>query len=71
MHLTLDRPQAVVAELRDALGRVVLARSAQALGAGPQQLVLPTAGLPAGLYVLHLRRAGEGRTEVLKVLKAE
>lgn len=71
VHLTLDRPQAVVAELRDALGRVVLARSAQALGAGPQQLVLPTAGLPAGLYVLHLRRAGEGRTEVLKVLKAE
>ena len=71
VHLTLDRAQAVSAELRDALGRVVLHHPAQALGAGPQQLVLPTAALPAGLYVLHLRRAGEGRTEVLKVVKAE
>ncbi|WP_310394501.1 hypothetical protein [Hymenobacter sp.] len=71
VRLTLDRPRAVATELRDALGRVVLRRPAQPLGAGPRQLVLPTAGLPAGLYTLHLYRAGEGRPEVLKVVKAE
>jgi len=71
VHLSLSRPQPVAAELRDALGRVVLRRPAQPLGTGPQQVVLPTAGLPAGLYVLHLHFTQESRTEVLRVVKAE
>jgi hypothetical protein len=71
VQLTLASPQAVTAELHDALGRLVLARPAQLLGAGAQQLVLPTATLPAGLYTLHLRVAGEPRAEILKVVKTE
>ena len=67
----LARPQAVCLALHDALGRTVLVRPAAALAAGSQQLVLDTQVLPAGLYTLHIGLLGEGRTEVLKVLKAE
>lgn len=67
----LARPQPVRLALHDALGRTVLTRAATALAAGNQRLVLDTQFLPAGLYTLHLELAGEGRTEVLKVLKAE
>ena len=65
----LARPQLVALTLRDALGRVVLLRPAAPLPAGNQQLILDTQRLPAGLYTLHLALEGEGRTEVLKVLK--
>ena len=67
----LSYAQLVTATLRDALGRVVYAAPAAPLPAGPRQLVLPTAGLPAGLYLLQLQFAGEGRSEVLRVVKAE
>ena len=67
----LSRAQPVAATLRDALGRVVATVPARPLGAGPQQLALPTAGLPAGLYLLQLQFAGEARSEVLRVVKAE
>ena len=65
----LARPQPVALTLHDALGRAVLLRPAAPLPAGNQQLVLDTHHLPAGLYTLHLALEGEGRTEVLKVLK--
>ncbi|MDO7850343.1 hypothetical protein [Hymenobacter convexus] len=68
---TLVHSQAVALTLHDGLGRVVLARPAAPLPGGKQQLVLPTASLPAGVYSLHLRFEGEGRTEVLRVLKAQ
>jgi hypothetical protein len=32
---------------------------------------LVTAGLPGGVYTLHLQLVGEARTEVLRVLKAQ
>ena len=67
----LARPQAVRLALHDALGRTVMVRPAAAAAAGSQQLVLDTQVLPAGLYTLHIGLLGEGRTEVLKVLKAE
>jgi hypothetical protein len=67
----LASAQPVGAALYDALGREVRAVPAARLGAGAQQLVLPTSGLPVGMYTLHLRFVGEGRREVLKVLKAE
>jgi hypothetical protein len=68
----LSRPQAVGLTLRDALGRVVReVAPASPQPAGARQLSLPTAGLPVGVYTLHLHFAGEGRTEVLRVLKAE
>ncbi len=65
----LASPQPVGAILFDALGRQVHAVPAVALGAGSRQLVLSTAGLPAGVYTLHLHFAGETRSEVLKVAK--
>ncbi len=65
----LARPQPVALVLHDGLGRTVLTRPATAQPAGAQQLELDTRALPAGLYTLHLAFGGEGRTEVLKVLK--
>jgi hypothetical protein len=65
----LRGPQTVVLALHDALGRVVLQRNEARLAVGPQQLSLATAGLPAGLYTLHLSFVQSSRTEVLKVLK--
>ena len=67
----LARPQPVRLALHDALGRTVLAQPAAPLAAGPQQLVLATSHLPAGLYTLHIELLGEGRSEVLKVVRAE
>jgi hypothetical protein len=67
----LASAQPVEAALYDALGREVRAVPATQLGTGLRQLVLPTTDLPAGLYTLHLRFAGEGRREVLQVAKAE
>ena len=63
--------QPVGAALYDALGRQVRAVPPAPLGLGSRQLVLPTTGLPAGVYTLHLTFVGEGRREVLKVAKAE
>jgi len=68
---SLARPQPVNLALCDALGRVVLENAAVPLTAGVRQLTLATAGLPAGVYTLHLRFAQDGRTEVLRVLKAQ
>lgn len=67
----LSRPQAVGLTLRDALGRVVRQQAAAPRPSGSQRLLLATAGLPGGIYTLYLQFAGEGRTEVLRVLKAE
>ena len=67
----LARPQAVAAELRDALGRTVRQVPGAAFAAGAGRLEVPTAGLPAGVYTLHLHFAGEKRHEVLKVVKAD
>ncbi|MGI4864736.1 MAG: hypothetical protein ACRYFZ_12500 [Janthinobacterium lividum] len=67
----LASAQPVGATLYDALGRQVRAVPAASLGTGSRQLVLPTAGLPAGIYMLHLHFAAEGRREVLQVVKAE
>jgi hypothetical protein len=71
VSFVLASAQPVEAALYDALGREVRAVPATQLGTGLRQLVLPTTGLPAGLYTLHLRFAGEGRREVLQVAKAE
>jgi hypothetical protein len=68
---TLTRPQPVSLTLRDALGRTVQASPATVQPAGARQLALSTAGLPAGVYSLHLHFAGDNRTEVLRVLKTE
>ncbi|GAB3853386.1 hypothetical protein GCM10028822_22110 [Hymenobacter terrigena] len=68
---SLARPQSVGLTLHDALGRQVREMAATSQPAGARQLILPTAGLPVGVYSLHLRFAEEGRTEVLRVLKAE
>ncbi|MDQ2773038.1 MAG: hypothetical protein M3Y54_21340 [Bacteroidota bacterium] len=67
----LSRPQAVGLTLRDALGREVLVRAPVPLLAGSQHLSLTTATLPEGVYTLHLHFATDGRTEVLRVLKAQ
>ncbi|MDQ2795274.1 MAG: hypothetical protein M3Y12_14880 [Bacteroidota bacterium] len=67
----LGRPQAVGLTLRDALGRIVREQAATTRPGGAQRMALATAGLPGGVYTLHLHFAGEGRTEVLRVLKAE
>lgn len=67
----LAHSQAVALTLHDGLGRAVLARPAALLPAGNQQVALPTAGLPVGVYSLHIQFVGEGRTEVLRVLKAQ
>lgn len=67
---TLARPQAVSISLHDALGREVRTVPAVPLGAGAQQLPVPTASLPAAVYTLHLHFAGEARSEVLRVVKA-
>ncbi|MBH8559320.1 T9SS type A sorting domain-containing protein [Hymenobacter negativus] len=67
----LASPQSVGLTLHDALGRQVREIAVAPQPAGARQLTLPTAGLPVGVYSLHLRFAGEGRTEVLRVVKAE
>ena len=67
----LAQAQLVGISLHDALGREVLWKAAVPLPAGKQQLALATASQPAGVYSLHLRFGTEGRTEVLKVLKAD
>ncbi|GAB3875040.1 hypothetical protein GCM10028824_29390 [Hymenobacter segetis] len=68
---TLASPQPVGLTLHDALGRQVLEMAPAPQLAGARQLTLPTTGLPVGVYSLHLRFLQEGRTEVLRVLKAE
>ena len=68
---TLASPQPVGLTLHDALGRQVREMAATPQAAGARQLTVPTAGLPVGVYSLHLHFAGEGRTEVLRVLKSE
>ena len=68
---TLARAQTVGATLHDALGRAVRTSPGVALAGGLQQLALPTAGLPAGVYSLHLHFGADGHTEVLRVTKAE
>jgi hypothetical protein len=67
----LKQTQAVRLTLRDALGRMVLEQAAGVRPAGAQRLTLVTAGLPGGVYTLHLQLVGEARTEVLRVLKAQ
>lgn len=67
----LARPQVVTIELRDALSRLVRQVPAAPFAAGAGQATIPTAGLPAGVYTLHLHFGGEGRSEVLKVVKAD
>lgn len=67
----LARPQPVAVVLHDALGRAVLRQPAEMQPAGVRQLTLATAGLPAGLYTLHLLFGEDGHTEVLKVLKTQ
>lgn len=67
----LASPQPVGLALYDALGRQVRKVASMPQPAGRQQLTLPTAGLPVGVYSLHLRFEREGRIEVLRVLKAE
>ena len=69
VRFALARPQPVALALHDALGRAVLVLPAAPLPAGPQQLALSTAPLPPGLYTLHLIFGGEGRTEVVKIMK--
>lgn len=71
VSFTLTSPQPVALTLRDALGRAVQASAATPQPAGARQLSLATAGLPVGVYSLHLHFAGENRTEVLRVLKTE
>ena len=71
VRFELARPQPVALTLHDGLGRPVLARPAAPLAAGPQQVLLDTQRLPAGVYTLHIGLPGEGRSEVLKVVKAE
>ena len=68
---TLASPQPVGLALYDALGRQVREIAPMPQPAGQQQLTLPAAGLPVGVYSLHLHFAGEGRTEVLRVLKTQ
>jgi hypothetical protein len=70
VSFTLAHAQAVALTLHDGLGRVVLVRPAASLPGGAQQVLLPTADLPAGVYSLHLQFLGEARTEVLRVAKA-
>ncbi len=69
VRFDLARPQPVGLALHDALGRVVFVRPTAPLPAGAQQLAFDTQHLPAGLYALHLTFEGEGRTEIVKVLK--
>lgn len=68
VRFELTRPQAVAVELRDVLGRVVLAHPAARWPAGAASLSLSTVNLPAGLYTLWLQPA-DSPTQVLKVLK--
>ena len=67
----LASPQSVGLALYDALGRRVREVALMPQPVGVQQHTLPTAGLPVGVYSLHLRFEREGRTEVLRVLKAQ
>ena len=69
VRFELTQAQPVALELHDALGRTVLTRAAAPLPAGSAALTVTTGALPAGLYTLHLRFVGDGRQEVLKVLK--
>ena len=69
VSFVLANTQPVGATLYDALGRQVRTVPAASLGAGSRQLALSTAGLPAGVYTVHLHFAGEARSEVLKVVK--
>ncbi len=71
VSFVLASAQPVGSAIYDALGRQVRTAPAVRLGAGSQRLALPTAGLPAGVYMLHLLFAGDGRREVLQVAKQE
>ena len=52
--LTLARPATVRVDVLDGLGRLVLARPAQALAAGPQELALDLSRQAAGFYTVRL-----------------
>ena len=72
LHLAATLPTAgpVGVRLLDATGRTV--RSAQSVaGAGPWRGQVATAGLPAGLYLLDVRAAGQRFSRQLVVTGAE
>ncbi len=52
--LTLARPATLCVDVLDGLGRVVLARPAQPLAAGPQELALDLSRQAAGFYTVRL-----------------
>lgn len=54
VQLTLPAAATLQLELRDALGRLVVSTPATRYGAGAQHLLLPTAALPAGLYLVQV-----------------
>ena len=69
MRLTLDRPQAVAAELRDALGPPGAGPACAAAGRRCAAVVAAHHGACPPGSTLHLH--ANGRPNVLRVLKAE
>ncbi|GAA4391540.1 T9SS type A sorting domain-containing protein [Hymenobacter koreensis] len=68
LQVTVERTQVLAVSLFNHVGQQVWA-ARQPVTAGEQRVPLALPALPAGLYFLHLRH--DGRTEVLKVLRAQ
>ncbi|MBC7448734.1 MAG: T9SS type A sorting domain-containing protein, partial [Hymenobacteraceae bacterium] len=66
-HFSLSSPQRVAVDVFDALGRRVLYVPARELAPGPQTVLLPLLGVPAGLYVVRLMAGSLTRTQRLVV----
>ena len=69
VRFTLDRAQDVRVALYDVLGREVAVVADGAFGAGEQTAAVPTAGLPAGVYVLRLQAEGAQTSVQISVVR--
>ena len=69
VRFTLDRAQDVRVALYDVLGREVAVVADGTFGAGEQTAAVPTAGLPAGVYVLRLQAEGAQTSLQISVVR--
>lgn len=69
VSFTLDAPGEVMLTVHDLLGRTVATLASGALDAGSHQARFEAAGLPAGVYYVHLASGAAQRTQSIRIIK--
>lgn len=69
VSFTLDAPGEVMLTVHDLLGRTVATLASGSLDAGSHQARFEAAGLPAGVYYVHLASGAAQRTQSIRIIK--